>query len=108
MRNKLVMTQKDLGDFLNVKQNTISAYETGDAYPTIDNLIKLAEISRVSIEWLIMGTDENTPLNKALTKDELQLLYDYRAASEPTRVKISKIVKIIIQDDETKSDVLSG
>ena len=98
LRKKLGLTQRDLGKLFGVEHNTVSTYESGDAYPTIDNLITLATQARVTIEWLIMGTDENTPIEKVLTVDELQLLLDYRSANEETRLKIAKIVKIILED----------
>lgn len=92
------MTQKELGSLLSVRDTAISAYENGDTYPSVDNLVKLSELGRVSIGWLIMGLDNGTPLDRILTADELKLLYEYRKASEVMRNKIIKIVELIADD----------
>lgn len=94
------MEYKELATLIGVNPNTISMYVTGRAYPSIDRLIKVAEIFRISLEWLILGTDKNTPINKLLSDDELKLLYDYRAASKSNRKKIAQIIKIIAEENE--------
>lgn len=104
VRQKLHMTQRELGKLLSVQDTAISAYENGDSYPSIDSLVMLSEIGRVSVEWLIMGTDDKTPLDKILTPDELRLLYNYRKAPEPLRKKIDKIVEVMSEEDSTKPE----
>lgn len=48
-RNKRGLTQKDLGEKLGVKHNTISSYENGTNEPEHNTLFKIASILEVSI-----------------------------------------------------------
>lgn len=57
-------TQKELADKLNIRQNTYSQYENGRREPSIEILIKLAEIFDTSIDFLVGITDEEQPYPK--------------------------------------------
>ncbi|MDY6368040.1 MAG: helix-turn-helix transcriptional regulator [Clostridia bacterium] len=46
-------TQKELADYLNVKQNTYSQYETGARQLPVDVLIKLAIYYNVSTDYIL-------------------------------------------------------
>ena len=52
LRSEKSMTQKDLGDYLNVSDKAVSRWERGDGYPEIEQFPKLAELFRITIiEW---------------------------------------------------------
>ena len=55
-----MLTQKTVADFLHVRQNTYSQYETGQRQIPIDNLIELADFYKVSVDYLLGLTDEET------------------------------------------------
>ncbi len=57
-------TQKELANKLNIRQNTYSQYENGLREPSIEILIKLAEIFDTSIDFLVGITDEEQPYPK--------------------------------------------
>lgn len=61
LRKQKNLTQAELSQLLNIKQQYYSRYETGIAEPNIENLIKLADFYNVSIDYLV-GRDWN---NKA-------------------------------------------
>ena len=44
-----------------ISQSTLSKYESGDAVPTVDNLIILAEYSHTSLDFLMDLTNERKP-----------------------------------------------
>lgn len=44
-----------------ISQSTLSKYETGEALPTIDNLIILAKYYHTSLDFLMDLTDERKP-----------------------------------------------
>lgn len=46
-------TQKELADYLNIKQTTYSKYERGKINIPIDVFIKLADYYMVSIDYLV-------------------------------------------------------
>lgn len=48
--NKL--TQRDVAKYLGVSQPSYIRYENGKSQPTIENLIKLADLFDVSIDYL--------------------------------------------------------
>ena len=47
------MSQKALSEALNVPQNTLSQWESGKRTPDIATLIKIAEIFKVSVDYLV-------------------------------------------------------
>lgn len=57
LRKKYNMTQKELGEKLNVSDKAISRWETGKNYPDIEMLRKLSEIFDTTIDDLLQGKD---------------------------------------------------
>lgn len=51
------ISQLKLAMDLNMNQNTISRYETGEREPGIDDLVKIADYFHVSIDYLLERTD---------------------------------------------------
>lgn len=46
------ITQKELASLIGVSQRLISNYENDSAIPTVENLIKIADIFKVSLDFL--------------------------------------------------------
>ncbi len=65
LREENLLTQKTVADFLHVRQNTYSQYETGQRQIPIDNLIALADFYQVSVDYLLGLTDEETRYPRA-------------------------------------------
>ena len=63
LRHKQGMTQQALGKIIDVRQDTISIYETGKHYPEVRNLIILADYFGVSTDYLLGRTD-NPEVNR--------------------------------------------
>lgn len=57
------LTQKQIAEIINVKQNTYSQYEIGVLNYPIDVLIKLADYYHVSVDYLL-GRTNNPEVNK--------------------------------------------
>jgi len=55
------LTQKQVADYLNIRQNTYSQYETGSRQIPIDVLTALATLYKTSIDYLLGLTDCRTP-----------------------------------------------
>ncbi len=49
--------QKELAEYLNIKQNTYSQYENGKREIPLDTLCKLADYYNTSVDYLIGRTD---------------------------------------------------
>lgn len=58
------LTQKQIADFLCIRQNTYSQYETGHRQVPIEVLIALASFYKTSTDYLLGLTDTKTPYPK--------------------------------------------
>lgn len=63
IRRAAGISQLKLALDLNMSQNTISRYETGEREPGIAELIKIADYFNVSIDYLV-GRTKNPEMNK--------------------------------------------
>ena len=61
MREDRDITQKEIAEFLHIKQNTYSQYEIGVVNYPLDAVVKLAEYYNVSVDYLVGLTDEDIP-----------------------------------------------
>ena len=57
IRKMKKISQLKLAMDLNMNQNTISRYETGEREPGINELIKIADYFNVSVDYLLERTD---------------------------------------------------
>lgn len=55
------LTQKALAEYLHIRQNTYSQYETGMRQLPLDALIQLANYFHTSTDYLLGLTDEMKP-----------------------------------------------
>lgn len=55
------LTQQQVADYLNIRQNTYSQYETGNRQLPIDVLIALASLYKTSTDYLLGITDCKKP-----------------------------------------------
>ena len=93
LRIKRNITQVELAKVLNVKQETISAYESGKALPSCDSLIKIAEYLNTSTDYLLGRIEDDKPLIEFNIKD-----------MNPKTYKM--INNFIMLKDSQKDDVL--
>lgn len=61
LREDKDLKQQDVAEYLNVKQNTYSQYETGVITLTAEIVSKLADFYGVSTDYLLGRTDEKSP-----------------------------------------------
>lgn len=64
LREDADLTQKELADYLHVKQNTYSQYENGQRQIPIEHLISLARYYHTSTDYILRLTDIKTPYPK--------------------------------------------
>lgn len=67
IREDMDITQKEIAEYLHIKQNTYSQYENGQRSLPVDVLIKLAEFFSTSTDYILGLTDHKKPYPK---KDE--------------------------------------
>lgn len=61
LREDSDLTQKQIADFLHIKQNTYSQYENGHRQLPIEFLIALARYYKTSTDYILGLTDERKP-----------------------------------------------
>lgn len=61
LREDSDLTQKELANFLHIKQNTYSQYENGQRQLPLDCLIALAKYYKTSTDYILGLTKERTP-----------------------------------------------
>lgn len=71
-RTELNLSQEGLATKLNISRQSISKWERGQAYPSIETLIKLSDIFRITLDELLKGDDF---LTKEIVKKGKQLKY---------------------------------
>jgi transcriptional regulator with XRE-family HTH domain len=64
LRKKYNMTQEDLAASLDVSRQSVSKWETGEAYPETDKLIELCDTYNVTLDLLVRGNVANISQNK--------------------------------------------
>ena len=70
LRKAADLTQQTLADSASIHVNQIRRYEAGTAQPTLDPLIRLAEVLHVSLDELVFDEHERSP------SDELALQFE--------------------------------
>lgn len=61
LREASFYTQKFVASYLNVSQRAYSYYESGKRAIPVSLLCKLADLYKVSIDYIVERTDEKTP-----------------------------------------------
>ena len=56
--------QQTVADYLHIRQNTYSQYESGKRQLSIDVLIKLSKFYNVSTDYILGLTDTKQPVSK--------------------------------------------
>ena len=57
------LTQKEVAEYLRIKQNTYSQYETGQRQLPLNILIGLAKLYKTSTDYILGLTQEKKPYN---------------------------------------------
>ncbi len=60
IRKRLSLKGEDLGQILGVSKGAISAYERGEAKVSPAYLIRIAELGKVTLDWLVTGEESST------------------------------------------------
>lgn len=85
LRESKGMTQIRLSIELSLSQETVSAYENGKHYPSVENLIKMSKIFNASCDYILGLSDTKAIISTGkYTKDEILLISKYRAV-RPTK-----------------------
>ena len=70
LRKKARLTQVDIARKLGISQQAYASWERGIKKPTQENLVKIAEIVNVSVDYLVGNSEERTD-----ELDNIELLF---------------------------------
>lgn len=93
MRIKRNVTQVKLAEIAHVTQETISAYESGKAYPSVETLIKIADFLNTSTDYILDRIDNDEPIKNTTIKNTDNKTY-------------RMLSNFIMLNDQKKDDVL--
>ena len=93
MRMKRKVTQVKLAEIANVTQETISAYESGKAYPSVETLIKIADFLNTSTDYILDRIENDEPIKNTTIKNTDNKTY-------------RMLSNFIMLNDQKKDDVL--
>jgi len=82
LRRNLDLTQEQMARKLSVSDGAISSYELGDTLPNIKNIIGIAQLAGVSIDWLLTGAALDKSEEQQMTEEEAKLLTAFRSATK--------------------------
>ncbi len=68
------MTQEQLAQKLELVKGTVSAYEQGKKYPSIEVLVKLCTIFGISSDYLLGLSDDMQLMKAELTDDQMSMV----------------------------------
>ena len=95
IRKRKNVSQVKLAIDLNMCQNTISRYETGERQPGIEELIMIANYFDVSIDYLTGVSDTPCSLTKFLKDEYLASLIDaVNDMTDEEKNNMSQVLKI--------------
>ena len=103
LRANKKISQKDLGTIVNATQSVVANWENNRSLPSIYDLIELADFYQVSIDYLLGREDEFGHVNivispdMALTKDEHNLLVQYKNLSDIDKKRLLQIADTFVE-----------
>lgn len=83
LRQKMELTQEELGKVFNVNKTTISHYEKGERCPSIEMLIRISDYFDVTILYILginnIGKDDGKEIR--LSDEEIEFIKEIRKIS---------------------------
>lgn len=100
IRAKRNYTQQYVADYLGCSAVVYSRYETGVRQPSIEMLLKMAELFGVTVDYLLGRQQDET---STLSSYETELIYAARNADERARNDALQMLKAHAAEESKKS-----
>jgi len=100
LREAAGLTQKELGRMVNLSQQTIDHYEKGRSNPSIETINQLANIFKVSTDYLLGRTDFQI-FEPGAEYEWPEAINVLRRAGKPTpaeRKRIARLMEVAIEE----------
>ena len=104
LRTESGLTQRELGERVNVTKVSICCYENGTRVPTLDTLTKLGKVLDVDVDYLLGYDNPVKPKGKkkkttSMAEEEIDFVMGLR--------KLENIHNLIIEDPNKAIDIIS-
>ena len=97
LRENANMKQIDLAAQVSLKSGAISKYEKGVAQPSMDTIIRFAEIFHVSVDYLLgVSSISNPYTTENFTPKETDLILRFRKLSKENQIRIDERINTML------------
>jgi len=100
LRNEKGLSQAELGDLIGLHSNHVSRYERGESKPTAKSLKAIAEVLKVSTDYLYDGDEKGATFANLKDKELLEMFTDVENLSESKKEAIKIVIKAIIKEEK--------
>ncbi len=116
-RKRLDISQEELGKMLFVSRQTISMWEKGQTVPTVDNLVRLAEIFSITVDELLKGESDTRIIKSSemyelsFSKEEIKEIQNYQNTlvyQKPLKFFFAMILLLLIAILTEIPDIVLG
>lgn len=94
IRKSRNITQEKIAELLNLSENQIYKIESGKSGCTLDNVIIISEVLNVSIDYLLLGKNQDLQMSSNVEK----LIYLLSECPEEQVEFVNKIVNTILEN----------
>lgn len=102
-REKSGYSQKYVALALGIKSSSVSLWESGDSYPAVENLLKLADLLHCTTDELLgRATEAQARAMEGLSLDERQIITLYRQLTDDGKLRLFQLA-IEVQSTIKKS-----
>ncbi len=108
-REKRGLTQKEVAFSLKVSIQAISYWETGERMPSYDKLFQLADLYKTTTDELLgrIPAIEVNPSEVSFSRDELQILFEYRKLSTDNKTNIRSNIQFLLAQQNVEKETRS-
>ncbi len=108
-RKELKLTQTDIKQSVGISSGNMSDMENGKVLPTAWNLLRLSEVLKCSIDWILTGKSltEETDCFSLQRESENQLLTGFRKLPEEDQEELLEILEMKLRKVQRSRNVNS-
>ena len=97
LRKERGLSQEELADQLGISRQAVSKWERAEASPDTDNLICLAKLYNVSLDYLLQTEDSiETIKTEQIKKEEVKIVVDEDAKKPKVLNMLSGLIPVLI------------
>ena len=90
IRKSKRLTQFELSERLQVSKGTVSAYEQGLSYPSIETLVKICDTLEISSDYLLGISDDLTFKMGGLTDQQMESIMQFISLIEQANKNVNR------------------